>query len=123
MDTFAELKKELAKCVRCGKLCVVGGPPNPEARLIPYATAQEAKTQGLCADCAVAVFIKAQPALMFGIELNGTKMLLDSRVQQRFGEIMVIGKADAKLEEVNWQRVVDNWELPIPKPGKRKKTR
>lgn len=122
MDAFAELIDGLAECTRCGKLCKVAGPPNPDARLMPYATAKEAKERGLCADCAATAFIKGIETLMYGIGLNDVKMLLDQRVQQQFSQIMIVGKADAKPDEINWQRVVDNWELPLPKAkrGKRK---
>ena len=115
MDAFAELIENLAECTRCGKLCKVAGPANPKARLMPYATSAEARERGLCADCAATAFLKGTPTLMYGIEANGVKMLLDPRIQKGFGEVMVIGKADAKPGEVNWQRVVDNWELPLPK--------
>lgn len=118
MDAFRELIDNIAECKRCEKPCKVAGPPNPDARLMPYATAEEAKKRGLCADCAASAFIKGIPTLMYGIELNGIKMLLDTRVQQQFSQIMIVGKADARPDEVNWQRVVDNWDLPFP--GKRK---
>jgi len=118
MDAFTEYIENLCECTRCGKLCKVAGPPNPEARLMPYATAEEAKKRGLCADCAATVFIQGVETLMYGIKLNGVKILLDPHVQKGFGEVMVIGKADARPAEVNWQRVVDNWELPLPKRRK-----
>lgn len=121
MDAFTDFISDLAECTRCRKLCKVASPPNPEARLMPYATAEEARERGLCADCAAAAFIKGVETLMYGIEKNGVSMLLDPRIQKAFGEVMVIGKADAHPAEVNWQRVVDNWELPVPNKRKRSK--
>lgn len=69
----------------------------------------------LCADCAATALIKTVEALMWGIEKNGVRMLLNPTVQQSFAEVMKVGRADATPEEINWQRVVENWELPVPK--------
>lgn len=105
-------------CTRCGKLGKAGLPPNPKGRLMVYAqTAQNA----LCADCAATAFIKDTEVLMYGISLHGVRVLLDPRIQSGFADVMRAGKADATPEEINWQRVVDNWELPIPKQKKRGK--
>lgn len=106
-------------CTRCGKLGQAGPPPNPEGRLMVYA--QTAKN-ALCADCTATAFIKSTETLMYGVNLHGSKILLDPRIQQQFAKLMAVGKADATPEEIDWQRVVDNWELPIPKQsGKSRK--
>lgn len=124
-DPFEDfINDELAECIRCKKMCRIAGPPNPEARLLKYATAADVKQEGgLCADCAATQFLQGVETIMSGLFLHGTQILLDLHVQEQFSEIMIIGKADADPAEVNWQRVVENWNLPFPKKkgrGKRK---
>lgn len=101
-----------ATCTRCGKLGRTGPQPNPEGRLMVYAQTAE---NALCADCAATAFIKIVETMMWGIEKNGVEMLLNPTVQQSFAEVMKVGRADATPEEIDWQRVVENWELPVPK--------
>lgn len=123
-DPFKDfINDQLAECVRCQKMCRIAGPSNPDARLLKYATATEVKQDGgLCADCATTQFLRGIETIMYGLENNGVKILLDPRVQKQFGELMAVGKADADPAEVNWQRVVENWDLPFPKKkGKKKK--
>jgi len=76
-----------------------------------------------CVDCAVTDFFKNRSPLAELLSMNplGTKMLLDPRVQKQFAGLMQAGNADAKPEEINWQRVVENWDLPFP--TKRRKAR
>jgi len=111
---------EIVECTRCGKPCKVGPPPNPKARLMAFATKAEALQSGLCGNCAAAVFIKSNRILMAGIEMSGIGMLADARVQKQFGDVMQAGFADAKPAELNWQKIIDDWELPIPKKPRRK---
>lgn len=105
-------------CTRCSRLGQAGPPPNPQGRLMVYAqTAQNA----MCPDCAATAFIKGVETLMWGIEKHGVEMLLNPVIQQGFAEVMKAGQADATPQEIDWQRVVENWELPIPKEKRRKK--
>lgn len=106
-------------CTRCGKLGQAGPPPNPEGRLMVYAQTAD---NAMCADCAATAFIKGVETLMYAIFLNGVQMLLNPVIQRGFAEVMKAGNADATPEEINWQRVVDNWGLPIPKSQRRKRS-
>jgi hypothetical protein len=105
-------KTKLATCGRCGALGSAGKKPNPDGRLMVYA---ETPANALCADCAATAFIKSVETMMAGIEQNGTGVLLMPHIQAAFGQLMKVGNADARPEEINWQRVVELWELPIPK--------
>lgn len=105
-------------CTRCGKLGQAGPPPNPEGRLMVYAQTAE---NAMCADCAATAFIKGIDVFMYSIELRGPEILLTPHVQVQFAQVMTSGKADATPQEIDWQRVVENWELPVPKEKRRKK--
>lgn len=116
MNPFTEFIGALAECTRCKRLCALAGPPTPEARLLRFATADHvAEFGGLCVDCATTGFLKAIEIVPATIERHGVAMLLNPHVQKQFITLMISGKADARPDEINWQNVVDNWDLPFPK--------
>jgi len=108
-------------CSRCGAPGKLADSATEDAKLLKHATRPE--TSGFCVDCAVTDFFKNRSPLAELLSMNplGTKMLLDPRVQKQFAGLMQAGNADAKPEEINWQRVVENWDLPFP--TKRRKAR
>jgi hypothetical protein len=55
--------------------------------------------------------------------LDDPSKLLAPHVQQQFTRLMVAGNADAKPGELNWQRIVDNWELSFKKQSRRRRQR
>lgn len=112
---FSYLMEDIMGCARCGRLCILGSRPNPDGRLMTFATKEDA---GLCADCAATAFLKSSSTIAYGIDKNGTEILLSRQAQEQFGAIMIAGDADAKPEELNWQSIVDNWDKPIPKRRK-----
>ncbi len=106
-------------CSRCGEQCKLAASASEEARLLKHATAPQ--TSGYCLDCAVTDFLQNQYphfAELISARPEGKTMLLDERVQAQFARIMQSGNADARLEKINWQRVVDNWELPFAGSGR-----
>jgi len=123
MDVFAEfLEENLVECSRCGQLCKIGGPKNQEARLLRRATAEHVeKFGGLCVDCAATAFLKSIEIVPKAVEQHGLEMLLNPRIQQQFVALMVAGKSDARPEEISWQKVVSNWDLPFKKKSNRKR--
>jgi len=111
----------IVNCSRCGVALRLAETANEEARLLRHATNPE--ISGWCPDCAVTDFMKNRSQLSILMEMNptGKQMLLDPRVQQQFAKLMQTGRADAKPEEINWQRVHDNWDLPFAKAAKSRK--
>lgn len=107
-----------ASCSRCGVARKVVETAPEDARLLSHAVLPEAS--GSCFDCAVTGFFKNDTLLAQAVEINplGKQMLLDPRVQQQFAGALQAAGADVKPEEINWQRVYDNWELPVPKGRK-----
>jgi hypothetical protein len=97
-------------CQRCGFGPLVGGEGRPDALLLRRAH------EGVCVSCAITQFIKSTPAMMMGIERNGVEMLRDGRFGPSWARLMATGKSDATAAEIDWNRVVDNWDLPDPKP-------
>lgn len=97
-------------CERCGRLCRVGGPKRPGARLLRRAVAPK----GYCADCAATQFLKSL-ALAETLAQTGPEALLAPHVQAQFAAMLRAGNADAAADEINWRRVVENWSLPVAK--------
>ena len=101
-------------CDRCRREGLQPGEGNPAARLLKRATA------GCCADCSITAFLRTMPPLSELLEVQGPQVLLNPIVQQQVARILASGQADARPEEIDWARVVENWELPLlRKKGKR----
>jgi|SRR5579884_1147123 len=115
-----EFPVHIVHCSRCGIPCKLADAATEDARLLKHATRPE--TSGYCIDCGVADFMKNHTQLARIMEMNplGKQMLLDPRAQQQFAALMREGKADARPEEINWQRVYDNWELPFKKARRKR---
>jgi len=100
---------ETIDCKRCGAQCRIAGPPGAKAKML-----QRAQGPGLCVNCAVHDWLRNTYPPNIILAESGPKVLLYQHIQQQFAGIMRIGFADAKPDEIDWQRIVDNWELPFP---------
>ena len=106
-------------CPRCSKPCQVSDrPSHSDARLLQLA---KNAREGLCANCAITSFILSIESLAYAIELNGTQVLLMPQAQGVFAELFQVGKSDADISEINWQVVVENWNLPFPAQSKKRR--
>lgn len=114
------LESEITHCQRCGKLCQ-SGVGNPEARPLRRAVV------GYCADCAITHFIKDTEPLASIIAGGpwgpgkGPSILLNPHIQGDWQRLFVTGCSDADNSEINWQRVVELWDMPFPKYVKKAK--
>jgi hypothetical protein len=101
---------EVVTCPRCAELCKITSDGSEEARLLRKTTDRK---RGLCPNCAVASWLKAQPFAKPLLE-DPSKLLLKP-LQEQFVAVMKAGKADMKPEEISWELVVQYWNLPFPK--------
>lgn len=106
-------------CDRCGVPCRVATESNEDARLLQASTVP----QGYCASCGVAHFLQVISPM--GQLIKDPQMLLAPHVQAQFAKLMQAGNADAKPEEIIWDKVVKDWALPFPDQAKksRRKTK
>lgn len=102
-------------CDRCGMACRVADGANTDAKLLRASTVPH----GHCLDCEVTAFLKVKSPM--GQLIAEPSMLLWEPAQRQFGEVMRAGSADARPEDINWQRVVDNWDLPFVQATRRKR--
>lgn len=101
---------EVVTCPRCAELCQITGDGNEDAKLLRKTADRK---RGLCPNCAVASWLKAMP---FAEAVNKEpRNLLLKPFQDQFSEVMVAGNADMKPQEINWELVVNYWDLPFPK--------
>lgn len=98
---------ETVDCQRCGERCRVDGRES-KAKMLRHS-----KGKGLCINCAVHDWLRNTYPPNLILAQSGPKVLLFEHIQTQFAEIMKIGFADAKPDEIDWQRIVDNWELPF----------
>lgn len=109
--TLREEKRETAahserrSCQRCGEPLRVNPERNPEARLLRHAD------EGVCAGCAMTAFLKATEPLASIIAAKGPDVLLAPAVHATVGGLLAAGNSDAAPSEINWRRVVEQWEL------------
>jgi hypothetical protein len=95
----------IKNCPRCNKKCVAEISGNQQARPL------RKSDKGMCLECtATSVFLSLPAAGMFPKEA----MLLP-HIQEQFAAVLRVGQADAQAYEVDWQRVVENWDLPFPR--------
>jgi len=93
-------------CERCGKECQPGI-GNPEARLLKRAQ------KGLCADCSLTQFLKSTEPFSELLGRVGVEALKAPGIKLSIARLLITGKADASIEDVNMDRVVANWNLPV----------
>ena len=99
---------ETVECKRCGQRCKVSGKPGEKAKMLRFA-----KGPGLCVNCAVHDWLRNTYPPNIILAQSGPKVLLFEHIQQQFAGIMRIGFADARPDEINWEQIVENWELPF----------
>lgn len=102
------------QCERCGVRLQVGPAPGSEARLLR----RSKEPKGFCVNCAVHNFLRNTYPPNLQLAESGPEILLLPHIQEVFTGIMKAGFADAVPQEINWQLIVDNWELPFRKKVK-----
>jgi len=97
-------------CERCGIRCRVGAIEPSKAKMLRRST----KPKGMCNNCAVTEFLANTypPNMIIEESQHGAAILLFPQIQEQFAAIMA-GRSDMNPEEINWQTVVDNWNLPL----------
>ncbi|OGN92328.1 MAG: hypothetical protein A2Z75_04435 [Chloroflexi bacterium RBG_13_50_10] len=59
--------------------------------------------------------LKDTEPISFLLAESGPSPLLAPFIQEQYGQILQAGDSELKLGEINWQWIVENWDLPIPK--------
>jgi len=96
-------------CERCGARIRLAPRRREDSK--PFRRAKVA--QGVCPDCVMTQFLYNTYPLNMQIDEAGPKLLLNPLVPQAFQMSGLLARCEMSIEEVNWQRVVDNWSLPV----------
>jgi len=74
--------------------------------------------KGLCINCAVHDWLRNTYPANVILAQSGPRVLVHPSVRDQFEQIMRSRHADAVPDEINWNLIVENWELPFPTPIK-----
>lgn len=108
-DLFGN-ETNIIRCERCGVRCKVEGTRNPKAKMLR----RSKEPKGLCVNCAVHDWLRNTYPVNLILAGSGPKALAFPHIQKQFTEIMRIGFADANPDEINWNLIIENWDLPFP---------
>ena len=96
-------------CERCKRPLRVAEHRRADSK--PFRLAKEPK--GVCPDCVMTAFLYNTYPINMQIDQAGPDLLLKPGICEAFAACGLLDDCDLKIEEVNWRRVVDNWNLPI----------
>jgi len=99
----------IVTCERCQANCKIDPLISSDAKML-----RRSKAKGLCVNCAVHDWLRNTYPPNILLAKSGPKVLLYPHIQKQFAEIMKVGLADAKPDEIDWNRIVENWDLPFP---------
>jgi len=98
----------IVNCERCGVRCRADLPGNPKAKML------RRSNKGLCVNCAVHDWLRNTYPVNILLAQSGPKALAFPHIQEQFANIMKVGMADAMPDEINWDLIIENWDLPFP---------
>ena len=99
-----------ANCERCRTQLKVDAKRNSNAKMLR----RSKEPKGICVNCAVHDWLRNTYPPNMLLAQSGPNVLLYTHIQEQFAELMKVGFADANPDEIDWQRIVDNWDLPFP---------
>lgn len=106
----AKIIDTIIHCERCEARCKVAGPRNSDAKMLR----RSREPKGLCVNCAVHDWLRNTYPVNIQLAEYGPKGLDHPQIQELFTEIMRTKFADAKPDEIDWDLIVENWDLPFP---------
>lgn len=101
---------KVVPCQRCELPLRVN--PKPSSKATMLKRAKDGK--GLCVHCAAHDWLRNTYPINIQLAESGPRALLMPHIQEMYAEIMRSQLADAKPDEISWNRIVEFWELPFP---------
>jgi hypothetical protein len=103
-------KSGSCQCGRCGAPCKVNPVAGSKATML-----KRAAGPGLCVNCAAHDWLRNTYPVNLLLAQSGPKSLAFPHIQEEFAGLMKMANSDAKPHEIDWQRIIDNWDLPFPR--------
>jgi hypothetical protein len=70
-------------------------------------------------DCAATEFFRTTEPISGLLEEDLSALRLP-HVRDQFAAVLAAGLADARPDELDWDRIIANWDLPLRKRGRRR---
>jgi len=102
--------EQKCNCSRCGARCKVDPVPGSEAKMLRRNKAPK----GLCVNCAVHNFLRNTYPVNLLLAQSRGRSLAFPHIREQFAGIMKSRLSDAVPDEIGWQVIIDNWDLPFP---------
>jgi hypothetical protein len=104
----------ITACRRCGR-AARGSDGDSQARIY------RRSKKGECTECHAVLILKSIDQMHGGKLLppgaTWQEALRLPHVQQQFGALMKAGNAECNVDEINWDRVIEVWDLAADRPG------
>jgi len=100
--------ESITKCERCGAKCKVAPKPGSAAKML-----KRGSQEGLCVNCAVHDWLRNTYPVNLILAGSSPESLRFEHIQQQFTGIMQAAGADANPDEINWDLIISNWDLPF----------
>lgn len=108
LNLFAS-DQNVTACLRCGARCKVDPLDGSKAKMLKRGKLP----QGLCLNCAVHDFLRNTYPVNLLLAQSGPRALAMPHIQEQFAGIMKSAFSDALPDEIDWQVIIDNWDLPF----------
>ena len=105
-------------CSRCGARCRVDPVAGSKAKMLKRGKS----TKGLCVNCAVHDTLRNLYPANLLLASSGPRCLALPHIQEQFAGILKSAGSDARPGEIDWDIVIENWDLPFPTKLKRSAT-
>jgi hypothetical protein len=97
-------------CQRCGARCKVNPIAGSKATMLKRG--KDAK--GLCVNCAAHDWLRNTYPANLLLAQSGPRTLAFPHIQEQFAGLMKMANSDARPDEINWELLIANWDLPFP---------
>lgn len=110
--SFADLgpKAGTCKCGRCGAACKVNPISGSKATMLK----RSENSKGLCVNCAAHDWLRNTYPANLLLAQSGPRVLAFPHIQEQFAGLMKMANSDARPEEIYWDAIIANWDLPFP---------
>ena len=98
------------RCQRCSAKCRVNPIAGSQATMLKRGQSPK----GLCINCAAHDWLRNTYPANLLLARSGPKSLAFPCIQEQFAGLMTMAHSDARPDEIDWERIVANWDLPFP---------
>lgn len=106
---------KVVHCSRCAGRCIVAPTRNENARLMRHGN-----ETGWCAMCGITNFLQNCAVVSELLKQQGAECLRLPHVQAQMARVLLAGGSDIRPEQIDWDEVIANWNLPFDKPKNKK---